>query len=161
MTNEPVVVSDVAGQWLAVPLSSVREVVRPGRLVAIPRAPFGCLGALDLRGDLVPVVWLATLVGLGLPPRGPARTRALLTGHLVLAMAAGGVVGLLVDRVVELHEEGLDAPEPVVTLSPRATALVRGSVRVGARTAWLLDPEGVVHPVRRRLLSRAVAGGLA
>ena len=160
MSAATVLLFESVGQLMARPLSHVREVSRPGLLTRLPRAPFGCLGTINLRGELVPVLSLGTLVGLALPPRGDAVEQALVTGHLVVCEDAKAPVGLLVDRVLDLKEselETLAVGSP--TLGSRSSELLTGGLRVNGRTAWVLAPEGLVRPARRRLLERAVRPG--
>ena len=160
MPAATVLLLECSGQLVALPHTHVREVIRSGLVTRLPRAPFGCLGTIDLRGELVPVLALSTLVGLALPPRGEALEQALVRGHLVICMLDEGFFGLLVDRVLDLREgeiEPLEAGGSV--LGARTSELVSGSLRVETRTAWLLAPAGLVRPARRRLLERAVRPG--
>ncbi|MEM9068947.1 MAG: chemotaxis protein CheW [Myxococcota bacterium] len=58
------------------PASDVREVVPfPDRWIGIPLAPNYLIGMFDLRGEVVPMVCVGTLLGLPTPPRelGTAR----------------------------------------------------------------------------------------
>ncbi len=157
MTAATVLLIDSSGQLLALPHAHVREVVRPGAVTRLPRAPFGCLGTINLRGDLVPVLALATLVGLARPPRGEALEQALVRGHLVVCALNESLFGLLVDRVLDLRDGELHPLEAGGSvLGPRSAELISGSLQVDARTAWLLVIEALVRPARRKLLERAV-----
>ena len=66
-------------------------------------------------------------------------------------------MGLLVDRVLDLKESEL---ETLAVASPalgaRSSELLSGGLRVNGRTAWVLAPDALVRPARRRLLERAV-----
>ena len=55
----------IGGLQLALPMSALREVVPCGRLERLPARAEGLLGAIDLRGVLVPVLDLRPLIGLG------------------------------------------------------------------------------------------------
>ncbi len=160
MPAATVLLIETTGQLLALQHSQVREVIRAGLVTRLPRAPFGCLGTINLRGDLVPVLALATLVGLARPPKGEALEQALIKGHLVVCNLNESLVGLLVDRVLDLKEgalEPLQAGRSV--LGPRTAELISGSLRVEARTAWVLITEGLVRPARRKLIERATKPG--
>jgi len=160
MSASTVLLIESSGQLLALPHSQVREVIRAGLVTRLPRAPFGCLGTINLRGELVPVLALATLVGLARPPRGEALEQALVRGHLVVCTFNESLFGLLVDRVLDLKEGQIDALEAGASvLGPRSSELISGSLRIEARTVWLLAPEALVRPARRKLLERAVRPG--
>lgn len=85
----------------AVELSSVHEIVIPPPITMVPRSPAAVLGVCSVRGELVTIVDLRTILSL---PRGAARTRARV---LLARIGASELVGLLVDevrQVVRLRE---------------------------------------------------------
>ena len=126
MSASTVLLIESSGQLLALPHSQVREVIRAGLVTRLPRAPFGCLGTINLRGELVPVLALATLVGLARPPRGEALEQALVRGHLVVCTFNESLFGLLVDRVLDLKEGQIDALEAGASvLGPRSSELTK------------------------------------
>jgi len=88
----------VGGAEFGLPADRVREVLRPPRLTRVPFAPAGVRGVAQVRGTVLAVVDLGDRLGVGpvLPP-----------GRLVVVWGRGReAVGLLVDRVVGLVEEG-------------------------------------------------------
>ncbi len=162
MSGVAQLIVEAKGHCLALPVDVVREVVRSGLPEPLPRAPFGCVGVVDVRGTVVPVVSLATLAGLAPPPKRDELFEAVLRGHLVLCEFQGVPVALLTTRVLDM----VDAPiAPLATadvpLWARAAALVLGSVRFGERTAWALNPAALVGQGRRTLLQRASAAAPA
>ena len=62
----------VAGEAVAVPAGTVREVLRPGAVTRVPHAPAGLLGLTNLRGAVLPVVSFARLLGREEPPASAA-----------------------------------------------------------------------------------------
>lgn len=153
---------EAKGHCLALPVDVVREVVRSGLPEPLPRAPFGCVGVVDVRGTIVPVVSLATLTGLAPPPKRDELFEAILRGHLVLCEFQGVSVALLTTRVLDM----VDAPvAPLATgdvpMWARAAALLQGTVRFGDRVAWALNPAALVGQGRRALLRRAVGAASA
>ena len=127
------VVLRAGGERFALPLESVREVVVPRPPFArVPRAPAAVRGAMNLRGRVVAVVELATL--LGLPPESATAAQS----HLVLLDRGRRGVGLLVSAV--LGVEALPPPTP-----DGGDGLVRGvtvSERHGSAVR-VLDPDAV------------------
>ena len=75
LAPEPVAVSDVdagqlallipvGGDTYAIPLGSVREVVVDPKVTQLPTAPAVVRGVFNLRGDIVPLLDTALLLGL-------------------------------------------------------------------------------------------------
>lgn len=82
----------LAGMELALPLSALREVVPcPADLAGLPVSASGLLGAMDLRGLVLPVVDLRSELG-ATDTRRPDQV-------VVVVAQAGQVLGLLVDAV--------------------------------------------------------------
>ncbi len=90
------------GTWYALDLSAVERVLPMAAAVPLPRAPEIVLGALNLHGDVVPVVDARRR--LGLAPRGLA-----LTARLLVARAGRTRLALPVDEVASVRE--VDAGE--------------------------------------------------
>jgi chemotaxis signal transduction protein len=149
----------VADEVFALPFTVVREVVRPGLPHRVPRAPFGCLGALDLRGQRMPVLCVGVLLGFYPPPRGELLNARLLDSHLLIIDLEGRPYALLVDRVLDVlaAPQHLPAEAESVSRLGRASQLVRGAVRFSGGTAWLLHPDGLLGRGRVKLLERATA----
>lgn len=137
---------------MALPIDAIREVTpRPATLIGFPAARDDVLGAIDLRGSVIPVMDLART--LGLPPVPGAVILVLRTG--------GGVVGLLVDEicgVIDLAAEALSPLAVPADAADVARPIAAGFVHQG-RSGALLDPVGfaalpglavtVDHPVDR------------
>jgi purine-binding chemotaxis protein CheW len=83
----------IAGQRFAMPSSNVREVTRLPRLVRVPHAPAALIGLANIRGSVVPVVSLATLLEV---PEGSLRR--------VVIVDDGEPFGLAVDDVSQATE---------------------------------------------------------
>jgi CheW-like domain len=55
----------VLAEWYAIELASVREVLRRPAITPLPGAPASVLGVLNVRGEVVPALDTAALLGLG------------------------------------------------------------------------------------------------
>ncbi|MGQ0508214.1 MAG: chemotaxis protein CheW [Myxococcaceae bacterium] len=146
-------------ETFALPLASVNEVVRAAWPLRAPRAPFGCLGVLDIRGELVPLLDTAAMLGLRRAARADVLLRRLVESHVLLLTSNSGPFGLLVDQVVEvgeisdsLTEEDLSA----ANANPRTLNVVRGLAVAKGLRALLIDPNALVGERRARLLNRAI-----
>lgn len=86
---------------MGVPLAQVREVLNPQRAVAVPLAPAGVVGALNIRGRIVTAIDLG--VCLGLPPlRAPA------TAMTVVVEESDELYALMVEHVGEARSPSHD-----------------------------------------------------
>lgn len=84
-------VVEIGGLLHAVPLENIREVTpRPSALLPFPSPRSDVIGAMQVRGSIVPVLDTVQLLGL--------RTTSSAEQILILRLG-GGVVGLTVDRV--------------------------------------------------------------
>lgn len=105
-THARVLVFEVGALRLSLPLTSVREVVVPGPLSRVPRAPAAVLGIMNLRGRVVAVVDLLHALPGELAEgahggRAPLPPGAALDGGRILLLERGRrEIGLLVRQVV-------------------------------------------------------------
>jgi hypothetical protein len=141
------VVVSVGSEAFAFSLEDVQEIARgcwPGRL---PRAPFGCLGAVTVRGQAMALLDLGVLVGARRPARGAELEDRLLDAHLVV-LGGREPLALVVDRVLQV--------------SPGAELRGEGAtarVSTGGGEALLLRPSDLLGARRRRLVQGALARG--
>jgi purine-binding chemotaxis protein CheW len=120
----------------ALPLRLVIETMRPLPLHALANAPAFVCGASVIRGEPVPVVNLAALLGAG---PGPA-------ARFVLVRAGGRKVALAVEAVIGVQELGFDALAGVPPLLAHADALsalgtLDRELLLVLRTAHIVPPE--------------------
>ncbi len=89
----------VGSELYAMPVANVIEVAEIGDVLAVPGSRAELLGVRDLRGQILPVVDLALLLGIqqAKPP-----------GHLLVAEAASRRAGFAIHEVSEVGE----LPEP-------------------------------------------------
>jgi purine-binding chemotaxis protein CheW len=110
--------------WFALPLASLQEVVAAPHVTPVPTAPPAVSGLFNVRGQIVPLLDTAALLGLGRMTAVPFA--AVVEGPQGLAgLAAGGV------------------PEPGELGARVGAAHARGAVaayEAGGRVAVLLDP---------------------
>lgn len=86
---------EVGGVAYALPIQHVREIIRPLPMQVLPHASQTVIGVIDHRGDVVPIVDLRL--------RFRARASSGLTHtRWVIANWQGRLIGLVVDRVIEV-----------------------------------------------------------
>jgi purine-binding chemotaxis protein CheW len=94
-THLEFLIFDLEGVRYGLPVGDVRAIVRAVLPVPLPGAPGVIEGVINLRGRVVPVLDLRQRFRLPARPIEP-------TDHLIIARAAGRLVALRVDRVVDL-----------------------------------------------------------
>jgi purine-binding chemotaxis protein CheW len=101
----------------AVPVSSVREVIRVGRLTPIPGAPPAVVGITNVRGEILPVLDAGALLGRSLGGKA----------SIVVVEADGIRAGLAVGELFDVVSLPLGL-EPADTPALRGSALFEGEL---------------------------------
>lgn len=148
----------MGGEEFALGIMRVREIVRPLKVVRVPRAPSFVEGVVNLRGAILPVIDLRRR--LGLPETADERR----TRFLVVALR-DSVVIFVVDEVNEVIHAARDVvlPAPALVRGMDASYLL-GVLPVGDRLVMLLHPERVLTSAETEELERLeaeVASGTA
>jgi len=118
---------------LGADIRQVREINRHFELTPVPHAPACVRGVINLRGDVVTVVDLATILGLG-------QTEITKHARNVIVQSRGEHIGLLVDRVADTIRVPADAVEPPpANLHGADASLFTGVYRLEQDLVVLLD----------------------
>jgi purine-binding chemotaxis protein CheW len=142
------------GEEYAVPVSAVREIVRRETKIArMPHADGHMLGVITLRGRLLPLVELRTLLGLAHADRRDD------SASRIIVLSFGGLeVGLLVDRAREILRVPSDQIDPVPVLFRQDSGEIEAICRLdqGRRLISILDPDRLFRSeaVRRTLITQ-------
>jgi purine-binding chemotaxis protein CheW len=94
----------------ALPVASLREIVKVPSLTEVPRGGRHLLGVMNLRGDVLPVYDLKPR--LHLPPSRPLAQGAPRSARVLVVRSEDGDAGLLVDAVAEVVRFPASAIEP-------------------------------------------------
>ena len=118
----------------AVELDAIREIVMPPPLTPVPRSGPGIEGVVAIRGQVVTVVDLRTLLGLS-PSLWPRSARLLLIDF------QGEPLAVLIDQVGGVYNFLADRLEPATELEGAARGeYVRALARTdGGRIVTILD----------------------
>jgi purine-binding chemotaxis protein CheW len=130
----------LAGEFYAVPIAQIAEILREPPLTGVPRAPRDVLGVISVRGKLITVVDLRRRFRL---PETPLDQKA----RILLSDAGlGEQLGLLVDEVREVWRLAPDEIEPATVLGDEQPAHIAGIGRPkgSAGTALILLDLGPV-----------------
>ncbi|PLY11674.1 MAG: chemotaxis protein CheW [Desulfuromonas sp.] len=83
----------------------IREIIRPQKLTAVPRAPTFIEGVINLRGVVIPVVDMRRRFGQEIPPENRHN-------RVIICNVIGKILGLMVDEVVEVRRYTRDDVQP-------------------------------------------------
>jgi purine-binding chemotaxis protein CheW len=134
---------DVRGQELALPIAEVRETLPIQAITRVVLTPPCLAGVFSLRGEIVPAIDLAVLLGL-------ARTQVRDDSRIVVLKNAGDPAGIVVDRLRDLRTiEGALEPPPA-NLAPEVAQLLLGVAATPTGTVRVLDARAVItaEPMR-------------
>lgn len=121
----------VRADWLGVPLGTVRVVLEAPAITRVPEGPPTLAGVVNVRGEVVPVLDTAVVLGVGAPVR--AEVVAVIESALgPFALAASDVLS------AALTDD----------LGPSDLALATGRRRAGDLVATILDADAVARSVR-------------
>jgi len=116
----------LASETYALPLSCVREIMRVPTVTAVPRAPVEVLGIISVRGQVTTLMDLRQKLQVEPAPIG-SRTRILLVDQ------GDEILGLLCDRVLQVHRLSETEVEMASVLGSDASSYVMGIGRPGQR----------------------------
>jgi len=125
----------VATETYALPLSCVREIMRVPSVTPVPRAPREVLGIISVRGQVTTLIDLRQKLNVELAPVS-SRTRILLVDQ------GDEILGLLCDRVKQVHRLSETEVELASVLGADASSYVMGIGRPGQRKAELQQGGG-------------------
>lgn len=108
------------GRNFAIELNDVQEIIEPNALMVLPAATGFDRRVLNLRGQIVPVINLATFYGL--PADGDGRDK-----KLIIARNQARTIALEVDRILTIYKQVQYQQTPSLNpqLSPRKDTLDR------------------------------------
>ena len=140
----------------ALEVECVREIVRMAKIAPLPNAPDLIEGVIDLRGNLIPVLDLARVLGRG---EGLSDSRA----RVAVLDFSGLVFGLWVDSATQILTLDASRLEDVPDLATHAgydavSSMVR---REGETPVMVLSLESVVESIYRSAPSSAATGEMA
>lgn len=137
----------VGGELFAIDIMRIQEIVRPLPVTAVPRSPFGMVGVVDLRGQVLPVFELrrrfdmeSTTEGDAAGSEGAAtRGETARTRYLIVSLD-GLRLGLIVDDVLDVIQVTRgELRVGTGVLAGEAARYFVGLCPVGDRLALLLN----------------------
>jgi purine-binding chemotaxis protein CheW len=121
----------------AVGIEHVQEIVLPARLSPLPEAPAGFIGAVDHRGEVVPVLDLGLRLGFGQTIH-PKR-------KWILVRIGGRLLGVVVAQVFEVFRVDEQALRPAPAVGQSTLKTSNQVVAFDSAIAYVLDTESLVQ----------------
>jgi purine-binding chemotaxis protein CheW len=115
----------VGKERYALPLSSIREILRPLPLTEVPRAGSAVMGVVSVRGTVTTLVDLRKRLNVDAPPPQA-------TNRILLCDQGNEVIGLFVDSVLQVYRLREDEVELAPALGGDAPAHILGIGRPGS-----------------------------
>lgn len=132
-------------EWYAFPIEGVREIYNDYMVTRIPRVPEFVLGVVNVRGEIVSVTDLGTMM------RVPSRTARALDEVLPSAIIVANdccVTAVVVDAIGDIVEIPRDVVEPALsTLDKSQAEFVAGSVFIDGRLIGIVNLDKVLEPI--------------
>lgn len=122
----------VGAQEYCIDIQDVREIRGWAQATALPQAPAYVRGIVNLRGAVLPIVDLADRFGFG-------ASETSVRSAIIVVAAHDGLVGMLVDEVLEILTAKPDEVRPTPLVCEKGNAFVKGIVVVDDRlVSWLV-----------------------
>ena len=128
----------IGGQFFALTVDTVREILDEQPMATLPEAPPDVLGLIDVRGEGVMVMEVSRR--LGVRPGLDHGRRIVVIERAAGAARPVGVIADQVQSVVEIPPEGIEpAPQAPGGAGGRDSGLLRGVARLNGQLVMVLD----------------------
>ncbi len=134
-----IIVFRLSQEWYGVEITKVREATRVGKITYLPSSPAYIAGIVNLRGKILSVTDLRTMMGL---PQEELTDKT-----RIIAVESGMLeTGLLVDEVLESIEVPVSKIEPpLVTLPSEEGGCIEGQCKVDNKLIALISVEKILE----------------
>jgi purine-binding chemotaxis protein CheW len=138
---------ELRGQELAFPIEAVRETLPIQPITRVVLTTPALAGVFSLRGDIVPAIDLAVLLGL-------TRTEVGDDSRIVVVDSDHGTAGFVVDRLRDLRTLDQALEPPPGNLDPEVAQLLLGIAATETGTVRVLDASAVITAEPLRALAK-------
>ena len=117
----------------------VQEIKRMMGITRVPSTPTFIKGVINLRGSVLPVIDLRTRLGL-------VENDLTEAARIIVVLVNDGIVGFIVDEVVEVTTINTQDVEAAQTLSSGLSAdFISGIAKADTRLYIMLNPDAIVN----------------
>lgn len=123
----------------ALDIMRIKEIVKPLKITAIPKAPRFIEGVINLRGNIIPIVDLRKRFGVKIPDARLSSER------IIITKLNGKIIGLIVDLVTDVISLGkADISPPPEIVKGISAQFIKGLGKVGSRLILLIDLDRIL-----------------
>ncbi|MBS3956754.1 MAG: purine-binding chemotaxis protein CheW [Clostridiales bacterium] len=138
----PLLLFRLGEEWYAVKVADVREIFQDYTVTPIPCVPDSILGVVNIRGEIISVTEVATLMGLGaadeLSEEAPA----------IVIQNDEATTAMVIDEIGDIVEVPSGGVEPPLSVLDKTQAeYVAGSVYVDGRLIGLFNTATILRPI--------------
>lgn len=126
----------LSDQYFAVDVRNVREVLDIQTISKLPNAPSDVIGMIDVRGEGIAILDIASRLGMGLKGAETARMIVFELSHNDENVPIGVVADRVLD-VVDIHDSDIEAAPP--TMTSWSTDTISGVARLGQDVVIILS----------------------
>ena len=131
----------IGNEVFTVDIKNVREVVNLKQITKVPKAPHYIEGVMNLRGKIITLVDLASLLGFNSNINDKSKV-------LIYSIDNNRDVGLVVDHVLGvLRISEKDVEKPVMEIS----SYIKGFIRNGNLIITLLNMDNIINELKDTL----------
>ena len=144
--TKQLVVFSVENETFGVEILEVQEIIRMRDITWLPNTPDFVKGAINLRGNIIPVIDLREKFGL--PPKPYTKFT-----RIIIVQVEDKLIGMIVDdvsEVVEVPEAEIEPPPEMVT--GRSSEYIRGVAKVGDRLIIILELANILSTEEKVML---------
>jgi len=135
------IVFQLAKEDFAIPIGSVREIIRNAPITPVPGADPSFMGIINVRGEIAAAVDLR--VRFGMPPRKDLEPK-----RIVITAQGKNLFGLVVDEVAEVLRVSTDEIKPPPEIAMKVErGFITGVVLREGRLIILLDLTKILETV--------------
>jgi purine-binding chemotaxis protein CheW len=132
-------------EWYAVTIDAVREIYNEYEVTRIPRVPDFVLGVINVRGEIVSVTDLGTLI------RVPSRSELDIEQELpsaIIVSTGECVSAIVVDEIGDIVDVLAGALEPPLSTLDKAQAeYMSGSVYIDGLLIGIVNVDKILEPI--------------
>lgn len=138
----PLLLFRLGEEWYAVKVSDVREISQDYAVTPIPCVPDFILGVVNIRGEIVSVTDVATLMGLDAAEELAEEASA------IVIQNDEATTAMVIDEIGDIVEVPADGVEPPLSLIDKAQAeYIAGSVYIDGRLIGLFNTATILRPI--------------
>ncbi len=139
----PLLLFRLGEEWYAVRVADVREIYQEYAVTSIPCVPPYIRGVVNIRGEIISVTEVATLMGLDSDGDSDAEE-----APAIVIQNEEATTAMVVDEIGDIVEVPTDGVEPPLSIIDKAQAdYIAGSVYVDGRLIGLFNTTTILKPI--------------